>query len=348
MDGMIPFTTGLDYEETDADAGDEKEVWPDHLAAFLSPQALPELYQRRVALGGQAILPIHCAERQNDHVRAGRSNTHIGLMCRVQRHTKFCVRRNDGSKNARLYYQAQLKYGMHHNGDHGDNAMRKKVSLNTILTLFEFCGARALLDFLESVKAAGFEIDDLADAFSVGLERAIQMFRERQKLLGWKPGQAIPIVGYDFGTRNFALCVLEVTALDAPREETYVTCTGDTKEHLIERPHFRVLRWQLLDLLDKKVKADYHGPSQVYARHDLDSNVTASADDPDAEVRRMKRKRKAEEAREDGAPKKKRARKNELSVAKRKRANSEDADAPKKKRARKAPIVIDIREDDSM
>jgi hypothetical protein len=350
---MKPFSTGLKYKRSVSGGGESKD-WPGNLEHFLSPQQFPELYQRRVALGGELILPIHCAETQNDHVQPGRSGAHIGLMRSVQKHTQHCVETNDGGKlkSDRIFFEAQSKYGMHHNGDHGDNAMRKKVCLKTILNLFHFCNARALLDFLASVKAAGFETDDLADAFSLALKRAVKMFRERRNVLGWVPGQVIAIAGYDFGTRNFAVCVLEVTALDAPCTETYVTCLNETKTHLVERPHFRVLRWQLLDLLDKTVRADYRGPSEIYVRRDPDNNVTASAYDPNVEVRKAKRKRAASETREDAdAPKKKRARKAddpnvEARKAKHKR---EDADAPKKKeRTRKAPIVIDIREDDSM
>lgn len=351
---MKPFTTGLKYHRSRS-TGSESEVWPDNLEHFLSPTLLPELYQHRVALGGQSILPIHCAERQNDHVQPGRSNTHIGLMCRVQKHTRHCVESSDGSEDARLYFEAQSKYGMHHNGDHGDNAMRKKVCLQTMLNLLDCCDARDLIAFLKSVKVAGFETDDLADAFSLALKKGTELFIDRQKVLGWTPGQVIPIVGYDFGTRNFALCALEVTAVDAGRVETYVTCENESKTHFVERPQFRVLRWQLLDLIDRKVRADYRGPSEVYWRRDVERNVTASAYDPNVEVRRAKRK--AEEAMEDGAPKKKRAKRkhaipNDEGVskkkrAKRKRASSDDEDgAPKKKRARKVPIVIDIHEDD--
>lgn len=349
---MRAFTTGLVIERRPPTRS-QKEVWPGQLENFLSPQRLPELYQRRVALGGQPILPIHCAEQQNDHVRAGRSNAYIGLNYRVQQHTRFCVETNDGSLDARLYYNAQLKYGMHHNGDHGDNEMRKKVALGTVRKLLEFCNAQALLAFLDETKAAHFEIDDLAEAFSLMLQKALQMFHERKQVLGWEPGQSIPVAGFDFGTRNYALCIGEVTAVDEPREETYVTWENETVTHVVERPHFRVFRWQLLDLIDGKVSADYRGPSDVYARLDKAGNVTASAYDPVAFARitrntqeggagaTKKRQKKKRAPEEDASRTKKRAR-----TTTKKRAREED-DAVTGSRAKRArPLLIDIRDDE--
>lgn len=299
---VIPFHTGLKYTASKTPKVDE-DCWKTSLAARLKPLALPELYTARTAIGGQAILPIFCAETQNDHVQRGKSNSYIGLMLRVQRFTQFCVKENDAVAG-RVFIQAQCKYGMHNNGDHGDNPMRKKVCLATVRKFFECCGATELLDFLDEVE---YETDDLADSFSLGLQKAIEWYSERAKAIygGQKAdrfgvdeeraallaGQGICIIGLDFGTRNYALCVLEVTGLDAAREEIYVTCDNEVKTHWVERPHFRVLRWQLLDLLDDAVRADYRGPSKVYRRLDAAVNITASAYDPAAEKRKEKRKR---------------------------------------------------------
>lgn len=297
-DTVIPFTRNLKYTPSRSFGGDS-DRWKAPLERFLSPSILQELYEKRKAIGGEAILPIFCGETQNDHVehgKSGGSRAHIGLMLRVQRHTQSTIEKNDRLRGdyGRICIQAQSKYAMHHNGDHGDNATRKKVCDATIRTFLECCEADILLNFLDEVKAKGYETDDLADAFSIFVKKGCKWFGERTKeiyggskrvdkagvgaeLAKQLEGQSICIAAFDFGTRNFALCVGEIVGFDVAQRETYVTCENEIKTHLVERPHFRVLRWVLLDLIGNEIRADYRGPSPVYRRLDDDVNVTASA-----------------------------------------------------------------------
>lgn len=288
------FTKGLKYQPP-VGLADNVDRWKPRLQRFLSPQMLPELYASYTAIGGQEILPIVCCETQNDHVRADAgSRAHVGLMQRVLQFTQHYVSLHDearGMPGQRLFIQAQCKYAMHHNGDHGDHAQRKLVCTRTIRALLQHCKATALLDVLDSAIAEGHKTDDLSDALSLFLKKGIEWFDERTRALYDNRrtavrgvdedlakrlhGQGIPMLAVDIGTRNYALCLGELVSLDAARTETYVTCEAETKEHLVERPHFRVLRWQLIDLFDGRIKVDYRGPSPTYRRLDDDANVTA-------------------------------------------------------------------------
>jgi hypothetical protein len=201
-------------------------------------------------------------------------------MQRVQHHTQHCVETNDVNKNDRIPEQRQKKYGMHNNGDHGDHDRRKVVSVGTMTNLFTQCEATPLLAFTDSVLANGHKIDDLMDAASLSLKTAAVHFKTASKGLGnvVPEGQSVCVFAVDPGTRNFALCVSEVSRLDAENNETYVTVDNEVKKHKVEMLHFRIMRWMLIDLIDHRVKADFKGPSPVYHRLVRD-NVTASAYD---------------------------------------------------------------------
>lgn len=282
--------------------GGDATDWKDGLQRLSSAAAYPLLYERALTVGGAHDLPVYVCENQHDHTRLERGHMNLATMKRVERESQFLVERNDGAAGGtdaqarpqRLFLQRQKKFGIHNNKDHGEYDRRKSVIVATTRNLFAACGApaRPLLDFLDASKAAGYKIDDLCDAFLLALETGIEVLCDATRALyGVRAverhgtgacdlgGGTIRVNAVDPGTRNYARCLVEVSGLDAARLETYVTATGEAKEHEVARPRFRVLAWQLLDLVQGGVRAEYRGgPSAVLAiQEPLGVSITASA-----------------------------------------------------------------------
>ncbi len=291
---VVPYESLVTGPQSSSHGGDDDD-WKPYLQLCFTPAHIPELYAKHKAVGGQMRVCIFCIETQHDHVSHKNKDqgVHTATMIRIQRTAQAHVEGIDvGHGDVRYMIQRQLKYAMHNNGDHGNHDKRKQVCIGTIRNLFLFCNADELLDFLNETLANGHKIDDLCDAFSLMLMTAIEQFAE--SLQNRHPGQGNPLIkgtshlnlegetcvalGTDPGKVNFARCIGEVVALDPRAKEIYVTNEDVEKEHTVPRPYFRVHRWQLIDLVNGKIKADFKGPTKIYHRLDVPTrNVTAQA-----------------------------------------------------------------------
>jgi hypothetical protein len=359
---IIPFNQAVTYIPSNANGGDNSK-WLQPLEHFSRPAQIPELYQRSVTIGGQAILPIFAIEPQIDHLdftpnnNFKRKNANKALMKRVQDHAQFCVQSmNDTKSDDRIFIQRAKKFAMHNNGDHGDHDRRKVVCTGTMRNLLAECHAKKELAFLDATLANGFKLDDLSDALSGAIETGVEFFssaisRIHGIVLPEKyglgqvdfNGQSLRVLYTDTGTRHFARCLVEIVHLSPASTQTYVTDANETKSHLVSHPHFRILRWQLIDLQENRLSADYKGSSALLKyEHRPGVNVTASAYDPNDIVRAekavaraaAKAERKQRDQEEKKAAKK---RKREESAVKKvaKKRKRDEGDAPVKRVTKK-------------
>ncbi len=265
--------------------GGDDVSWKASLMRYLTVALFPELYEKRLTLGGSQVLPSLCLEQQHDHTKR---TVHTATMTRMQRETQHLVEgydRQRGDAGLRIIILKQKKYAMHNNGDHGDNSARKETSIAIARNLFTQYLAQEYLDFLEQTHLAGHEVDDMTDAFLLALEWIIDHYVtmclnlfEHEMPHNWNPlrvGTAgkieealkdttLVMFGIDFGTVNYADCLVQLKGLRPGRWENYVTDTGETKRHFLGKPVFRILRWRLLDLKRNVVKANWVAPPNAH------------------------------------------------------------------------------------
>lgn len=261
--------------------GGDDVSWKASLMRYLTVALFPELYEKRLTLGGSQVLPSLCLEQQHDHTKR---TVHTATMTRMQRETQHLVEgydRQRGDAGLRIIILKQKKYAMHNNGDHGDNSARKETSIAIARNLFTQYLAQEYLDFLEQTHLSGHEVDDMTDAFLLALEWIIDHYVtmclnlfEHEMPHNWSPlrtgttgkiedalkDMTLVLLGTDFGTVNFADCLIQVKGLCPGRWENYVTDKGETKRHYLGKPVFRILRWRLIDLKRNVVKANWVAP----------------------------------------------------------------------------------------
>lgn len=211
------------------------------LKAFHMQSNFPLLYQPYECITGANEVPAVALENQGASLRHPSVNA---VMMSVQKHTQQCIEDEDARINGstrsetdgfptRLVVNRQLKFGMRHDGSHGDNAARKVKSVQVARSYLELCGATAALRFIDELHEQRLcEIDDLCDALNLALSTAREIYSQAYRTIEPRynfkkagarmPSGTVRVYAVDPGTRNYARCLIEVDELCAPRSTVSV------------------------------------------------------------------------------------------------------------------------------
>ena len=190
----------------------------------------------------------------------------------------------DSAKRAPMVRRSN-KYGMAQDGRYGKRTNRKEEAVRVTRQLLEKYDAVHELAMLDACRDAKMNEHDLCDAFLLALQSAVDVQTGTQPLIG-----VVRVVGVDPGTRNLAVCLLEVSGLQpVPPQPDGTPRAPD--------PLFRVLYWALIDTIANHTKARLQSTGDVLRpRHhniavmlSIKSERQAEAKKRAAETRKRKR-----------------------------------------------------------
>jgi hypothetical protein len=134
-------------------------------------------------------LPDVTVENQFDHIKSQGNKFDMFLISNVFgtsiHMTDLCNAASNGASmplHSRLIEKSSSKYGMYQNGTHGrDHDGNKAECIQIMRSLLKLSGHHGWIQFLDSVLKSGQKIDDLCDALSLALQKAIAKHTKRQK-----------------------------------------------------------------------------------------------------------------------------------------------------------------------
>jgi hypothetical protein len=251
--------------------GGDKSQWKTSLAHFLSKEYFPELYECYQVVGGDCdAVPYVTTEQQVDHVIENdhRNAAHQAIMRRMQLETQAIIERNDVTHNihTRIISNGAKKYGLQKN-DTDDYEGRKQNSVNMARRVLLNYGASDAMAFLYDAYMSLGKLDDLCDAYGIGLQAGIKKFQDSRKVVAQPDIGVMRMLGVDFGTRNFSVCLHEIVMVGPAALERYRLDNDSVVSRRLLSPVFRILRWELIDLEEGVVKASFRpvAPLPLYA-----------------------------------------------------------------------------------
>ncbi len=297
------------------------------LAALLTPQGVPSLFEDYTsAAGGGARVQVAVAyEKQCGG--AMQNDWHKAQMEALEIHLDTCIKCQDMVRVAtgeaagvrpRSIQPVAGKYKMRQDGSYGSRLKRKAEAERLFRDLMISHDVTPVLQLIDHCDAQGHNVHDMADAFLMALRHAIiALARYRASVRpglkkdrlaqGWTPPQcAIRTASVDFGTVNFAYCVLELVDV-RPSAKQKEMRTWESME-AEGQPIFRILHLALVDLTETGaspmglVKASYApgaDAAPVWSPRNRDIAQMFAAPPPAAPVKQRKRKR-VEEDDDDG------------------------------------------------
>ena len=134
-------------------------------------------------------LPDVTVENQFDHIKSQGNKFDMFLISNVFgtsiHMTDLCNAADmptTATLHSRLIEKSSSKYGMYQNGTHGrDHDGNKAECIQIMRSLLKLSGHHGWIQFLDSVLKSGQKIDDLCDALSLALQRAIAKHGKQQK-----------------------------------------------------------------------------------------------------------------------------------------------------------------------